>query len=239
MPDDKENLPKISLETEFGRLISKGNILHVKVKKASKYIAFEGPVALLRTATFVNANHLLDVVQDGVKIIIDLPSYDDENVDWDIDLMFDPSSKPLGKSSPFKVERITLPASKAKMHGEKVMYETAEFRDYIGYWVNPSDYVSWSFGVATTGEYIVEITIGCSPGQEGSTYEVDISGRKLIGKVRETGNWRTFTIDQVGKVLIESGEHVLTVRPASIAKGALMNIKRINLILIEIDAKDS
>lgn len=225
----EKKLPKISTKTEFGNLKSQDNMLFVKVTKASKYITFEGPDALLKTATFVNANHLLDVVQDGTTITIDAPSFDDENVNWDFELAFEPAEKPMGKSTSNQQACIILPAAMATMHGEKVMYETAQIRDYIGFWVNPADYVSWDFSVKHPGDYLVEMTLGCAPGQEGSTYAVEVGDAKLTGKVRTTGNWRTFTIEQLGILKLENGQQTLIVRPIEIAKGALMNIKRIEL----------
>jgi len=219
----------MSYKTEFGEIESKDDMLCVKVIKPSKYISFEGPDALLKTATFTNENHLLDVVQDGTTIIIDAPSYEGDKVDWDIVLAFDPSEKPIGKSISEESQYIILPAFQAKMHGEKVMYETAQIRDYIGYWVNPDDYVSWNFSVEKTGDYIVEMTAGCDPGQEGSTYAIEVGETKLIGTVRKTGNWRTFTIEQIGKLHLEQGDQTLIVRPVKMAKNALMNIKRVTL----------
>ena len=219
----------MSNKTEFGVIESKGDMLYVKVTKPSKYISFEGPDALLKTATYTNENHLLDVIQDGTTIIIDAPTYDCDKVDWEIILEFDPTEKPFGKSIFKELQCIILPACQAKMHGEKVMYETAQIRDYIGYWVNPDDYVSWNFSVEKTGDYIVEMTVGCDPGQEGSTYAIEVGETKLIGTVHKTGNWRTFTIEQVGKLHLEQGDQTLIVRPVKMAKNALMNIKRVTL----------
>jgi len=220
---------EISTKTEFGNIKSKDNMLLVKVTKARKYITFDGPDALLKTATFVNDNHLLDVVQDGTTITIDAPPFDDESVNWGFELVFEPSEKPMGKSVSSQRACIVLPAAMATMHGEKVMYETAQIRDYIGVWVNPADYVSWDFSVERAGNYLVEMTVGCAPGEEGSTYVVEVGDAKLTGKVRATGNWRTFTIEQLGILELNAGQQTLIVRPVEIAKGALMNIKRIEL----------
>ncbi|MBM3239981.1 hypothetical protein FJZ31_27155 [Candidatus Poribacteria bacterium] len=225
----EKKLPQISTKTEFGYLESKDNVLLVKVTKASKHIAFEGPKALLKTATFVNGNHLLDVVQDGTTITLDAPPFDNQNVNWDFELAFEPAEKPLGKSTSYQQACILLPAGLATMHGEKVMYETAQIRDYIGFWVNPADYVSWDFSVEKAGDYLVEMTVGCAPGQAGSTYAVEMGDAKLTGKVRATGNWRTFTIEQPGILKLKAGQQTLIVRPVEIAKGALMNLKRIEL----------
>jgi len=219
----------MSYKTEFGKIETKGDMLYVKVSKPSKYIIFEGPDAFLKTATFTNENHLLDVVQDGTTIVIDAPPYDSDKVDWEIVLEFGPLDKPVGKSISEESPCIVLPAGQAKMHGEKVMYETAQIRDYIGYWVNPDDYVSWDFPVEKAGEYLVEMTVGCDPGQEGSTYAIEIGDDKLAGIVHKTGNWRTFTIEQIGELHLEKGDQTLIVRPVKMAKNAMMNIKRVLL----------
>jgi hypothetical protein len=219
----------MSYKTEFGQIESKGDMLYVKVSKPNKYIVFKGPDAFLKTATFTNENHLLDVVQDGTTIIIDAPPYDSDKVDWEIVLEFDPSEKPVGKSISEESPDIILPAGQAKMHGEKVMYETAQIRDYIGYWVNPDDYVSWGFNAEKAGEYLVEMTVGCDPGQEGSTYAIEAGDDKLAGIVHKTGNWRTFTIEQIGKLHLGKGDQTLIVRPVKMAKNAVMNIKRVSL----------
>ena len=153
----------------------------------------------------------------------------DVNVNWDFELLFDSTEKPMGKSISHDDNCIVLPAALATMHGEKVMYETAQIRDYIGVWVNPEDYVSWDFSVEEDSNYLVEMTIGCATGQEGSTYAVEVGEAKLTGKVRETGNWRTFTIEQLGTLELNAGQQTLIVRPVEIAQNALMNIKRIKL----------
>ena len=100
----------MSVKTDFGEIESKGDMLYVKVIKPSKYISFEGPDVLLKTATFTNENHLLDVVQDGTTIIIDAPSYEGDKVDWNIVLEFDPSEKPIEKSIFKESQCIILPA---------------------------------------------------------------------------------------------------------------------------------
>lgn len=216
-------MSKEAIQTEL-----KGNLLYVKVAKPSKHISFEGPDALLKTAKYVNEDHLLDVVQDGTNITIDAPPSESDEVDWEFELEFDLAGKPMGKSACAEAA-IVLPSAEAEMHGEKVMYEVAQIRDYIGVWVNSDDYVSWDFNVEKAGDYLVEITMGCSPGQEGSTYAVEVGDAKLTGVTRETGNWRTFTIEKSGKLNLESGAQTLIVRPVEIAKNALMNIKRIIL----------
>ncbi len=221
----------ISAKTDFGELKSSGDLLSVKVTKPSKQISFEGPDALLKTANFTNKGHLLDVVQDGTTITIDAPPYEGDKVDWEFELKFDPAEKPLGKSASATPPSIVLPAGEAEMHGEKVMYEVAQIRDYIGVWSNVADYVSWDFSVKEAGDYLVEITSGCAPGQEGSTYAVEVGDAKLTGTIRETGNWRTFTIEQAGTLHLESGPQTLIVRPVKMANNALMNIKRVTLTL--------
>ena len=91
-------LPEISIQTDFGSLKSSGNLLNVKVVRPDRQITFEGPDALLKTATFRNEDHLLDVVQDGKIVTIDAPPYEGDKVDWEFELEFDPAEKPMGKS---------------------------------------------------------------------------------------------------------------------------------------------
>ena len=206
-----------------------GNTLCLHITEPSKQASFEGPDARLITVTFLNADHLLDAVQDGRMVTVDLPATEDASVDWQLEAVFDSTQGPMGNSTPSDQSCVILPASEATMHGEKVMYETGQHRDYIGVWTKASDYVSWGFSLENSGEYLVEMTLGCNPGQEGSTYALQVGDAELTSTVRVTGNWRTFTIEQLGTVTLETGTHTLAVRPVNIAKNALMNIKRIHL----------
>ena len=48
MPE-KAILPEMSAQTEFGKLESRGNLIHVEVVNPSKHVTFEGPNALLKS----------------------------------------------------------------------------------------------------------------------------------------------------------------------------------------------
>ena len=110
--------------------------------------------------------------------------------------------------------KVVLPAADAEIHGDSPRYEQGGGKDHIGFWANPSDYVSWDFKVARAGDYDVAVTYSCQPGAEGSRFTVEAAGQSLAGTSRATQSWATYRTEPLGKIaLSKAGSYSLAVKP--------------------------
>ncbi|MBN2269721.1 MAG: alpha-L-fucosidase [Sedimentisphaerales bacterium] len=125
---------------------------------------------------------------------------------------------------------ITLKAIDAIIHGSTTAYESGNGKDNIGFWTDPADYVTWNVKIAEPGPYSVEIEYACTNGSEDSEYIVWLAGNELAGKVEQTGSWTDFKSFKLGTVRVDkAGGCTLTVKPKTMPKGAVMNLKSVRL----------
>ncbi len=125
---------------------------------------------------------------------------------------------------------ITLPALEADVHGTNIRYEKGDQRDNIGYWDNKKDWISWDFVLKTPGKYDVDVSFASPDDQAGSKYTVQVGKEKVSGKVEATGDWGKFVTRKIGTLNLSApGRLTLSVRPNSISKEAVMNLKSIKL----------
>ncbi|MGA2796698.1 MAG: alpha-L-fucosidase [Thermoguttaceae bacterium] len=128
---------------------------------------------------------------------------------------------------------ISLPASEADIHGN-AQYEKNDNRDNIGYWSDKNTWVSWDFILKTRGRFEVEVTFACPEGDAGSEYTVAVGKEKVGGKVEDTGDWGDFVSRKIGTInLSKPGQLTLSVRPTTMAGGAVMNLKSVKLLPIK------
>ncbi|MGD0655483.1 MAG: alpha-L-fucosidase [Thermoguttaceae bacterium] len=124
---------------------------------------------------------------------------------------------------------ISLPASEADIHGN-AQYEKGENRDNIGYWTDKNAWVSWDFVLKTPGRFEVEITFACTDDEAGSEYTIAVGKEKVEGKVDGTNDWGNFVSRKIGTINLSApGQFTLSVRPNSMPKGAVMNLKSVKL----------
>jgi hypothetical protein len=125
---------------------------------------------------------------------------------------------------------VTLPARHAAVHGEKLQYEPQPHKNTLGYWVNPEDWAEWHFETRKPGEFSVHILQGCGEGQGGSEVVFTAGEETLAFEVEDTGHFQDFRWRQVGKLLIEAGRQVLTVRVQRLARNAVMDLRQVRLV---------
>jgi len=138
---------------------------------------------------------------------------------------------------PFATEQaadgaLTLPARIAVVHGSKAQYEESKERglDNIGYWVEPSDWVSWDVKISGAGAFDVDLTYACPDGNDGSEFAVEVAGGKVEGKVEATGSWSEFKTFRVGSLTVEKpGRYTLSVKPTKMPGYAVMNLRSVVL----------
>jgi len=170
------------------------------------------------------------------NIVITLPEKALDPIDTVVvlEIKGEPDVAPQGMLKQSKDGSVILKASDATVHGSTARYESGGGKDNIGYWTNPQDYVTWEFKVNKPGSFTVEMTFACSPGNGGSEYSVSVAEQELNGTIRETGSWTDFVSEKLGTVKIsKAGVYTLTVKPKTMPRGAVMNLKSITLVPIK------
>jgi len=129
---------------------------------------------------------------------------------------------------------ITFQAEDARVHGTSARYESGGGKDNIGYWSNPSDYVTWPFEVTKPGTFNVEVTFACTQGAAGSEYTISVAEQELAGKVTDTGSWTNFATEKLGTLKItKAGTYTLSLKPKTMPGSAVMNLKSVMLVPIK------
>lgn len=115
--------------------------------------------------------------------------------------------------------------------GGLIQYQSATNRDCIGHWNGTSNTVGWTFDAPERRTYRVVLNLACVRGQEGSTFEVEAAGQTAAGTVVATGDWGVFTNVDVGPLMIRKpGRVELVVRPKTVARAAVMNLREVRLV---------
>ncbi len=122
---------------------------------------------------------------------------------------------------------IRLFAKTAQVHGDTARYEPLPYKDTIGFWTKPEDWVSWDFDVAKAGKYEVEVQQGCVGG--GSEVAVEVAGQTLQFTVEDTGHFQRFIQRTIGVVDLAAGKQTLAVKPQSKKGAAVMDLRRVVL----------
>ena len=122
---------------------------------------------------------------------------------------------------------IRLFAKDATVHGTQARYEDASFKNVIGFWTKPEDWVSWDFDVAKAGRYEVEIQQGCNGG--GSEVAIEVAGQTLTFLVENTGHFQQMILRTIGAVDLPAGKQTLVVKPRDKKGGAVMDLRRVVL----------
>ena len=122
---------------------------------------------------------------------------------------------------------IRLHAKDATVHGTQARYEEASYKNVIGFWTKPEDWVSWDFEVAKAGRYEVEVQQGCSGG--GSEVAVELAGQTLTFTVENTGHFQNMIARTIGEVDLPAGKQTVAVKPQIKKGGAVMDLRRVVL----------
>jgi len=125
-----------------------------------------------------------------------------------------------------------LSAHHAVVHGELLRYEPQPHKNTVGYWANARDWCEWPIEVSEPGAYDVHILQGCGQGHGGSRVQISVGSSKLTFTVEDTGHFQNFKERHVGTLqLAEARRQALKVVPVNKAKGAVMDVRRIRLVL--------
>jgi hypothetical protein len=128
---------------------------------------------------------------------------------------------------------VVLDARDVMIHGKTVRYEPPP-KNTIGYWSDPTDWVSWDFQLDRPKKFTVQMLHGCGNGSGGSQYAVEVAGQKLQDLMPDTGSFHTFKLRTIGVITIDKpGKYTLSVKPANKTGIAVMDLRRIYLIPVE------
>lgn len=136
-----------------------------------------------------------------------------------------PSQQPDGS--------IKLRAAEAICHGHQIRYEAGEKRDNIGFWLDPNDWVEWTFRVNKPGKF----TVVAETAAEGSgSFQVISEDQTIKATAPTTGNYGHFTTIELGQInLAEAGKAALAVK--AIKEGwKPFNLKSVSLKPVAVDA---
>jgi len=131
--------------------------------------------------------------------------------------------KPLAQNADGTV---TLPVAEAKT-GNEPQVESKEGQDNLGFWMNPSATVRWTFKVNQPGKFTVRAplaTVGAT-----SRVVIEVAGQSLDVTVPQTGDYGKFQVVECGTVTLDKAQpYELIVKP--VADGwAPINLRAVTL----------
>ncbi len=130
--------------------------------------------------------------------------------------------------TPVDDRSIRLDASSAEIFGDSLVFES-EFSN-LGYWQSPTDLAAWSFRVDRPGRYEVSLRLACDEGSAGNVLVVRVGDQSLSAKVLATGpDWTNYRTNSLGKIHLTAGTHRLVIRSDGAIRGALMDLKAVEL----------
>ena len=138
------------------------------------------------------------------------------------------AGQPKARVTPAKGD-IRLMAKDARVHATNMRYEPQSYKNTLGFWTKPEDWVDWEFDVPAPGKYEVEVTQGCGKGSGGAQVAVEVAGATLKFTVQDTGNFQNFIQRAIGTVQLPAGKATLAVKPQSKPGGAVMDLRRVVL----------
>lgn len=127
--------------------------------------------------------------------------------------------------------RVTLAAHDAVTHGEKLFYEPQPHKNTLGYWVVVTDWAEWHVDIREPGTFDVDILQGCGKRHGGSDVDFILGKSRMTFQVEDTGNFQNFKQRRVGRLHVdEPGRYRLEVRPQNIARKAVMDLRKVELV---------
>jgi putative membrane-bound dehydrogenase-like protein len=122
---------------------------------------------------------------------------------------------------------LVLRAEVAEIYGSTLVFEP-QYRN-LGYWSSPDDHAAWTFETDRPGRYHIWLNWACADGSHGNAYVVEVGPNRVEGTVAGTGSWDDYRTAKVGELSIPAGKHRLELRPSGSIRGALIDLKAIEL----------
>jgi len=123
----------------------------------------------------------------------------------------------------------SLPAVKATIHGSQARLEERGGESNVGYWLDPSDYVTWNIKASDGGQYRVKMSYACP---QDSVCRITVDGQELTAELPSTGKYTTFETRTLGTVKLEADAEV-TVTAHRTEDGGPYNLRSLEVIPAE------
>jgi alpha-L-fucosidase len=119
-------------------------------------------------------------------------------------------AQPLGQAAD---GTLVLPAGEAVCHGQQVKLESSGRKENLGYWLDPADWIDWTFKVTAPGTFEVTAEIAA---QGSGSFVVAVGDRKLEARAPATGDYTKYQTVTLGQIEIPAaGKATLSVRPVA------------------------
>ncbi len=220
-----------------GRATVKGSTLYLNVFKwPQAELPLSGLKTPIRSARDLATGQKLRVahVPDG-SIFIEKPAtLDPLSTTIELKLAAPPVVQEVeARISPAADGVLTLAATDAELEGSTIQLENQN----LGYWVNANDAAHWKVTIpaGAGGKYGVKMVVACEPGNEGSTFDLQIDGKSqgVGGTVEKTASWTDYhTVSLEGSLDLSAGPHTVRIVPVTKPGGAVMNLKTVVLTAI-------
>ncbi|MBI1830337.1 MAG: dehydrogenase, partial [Planctomycetes bacterium] len=115
----------------------------------------------------------------------------------------------------------------AAIFGKTIVIE--EKHANLGYWSSAEDHVVWRVAVPKTQSYDVWIYYACPKDSAGNTMAVEVGKERVTYKVEATDSWDDYRGVRIGLVRFEAGEREITIRAEGAIRGALADVKKVEL----------
>ncbi|HEV3167222.1 MAG TPA: PVC-type heme-binding CxxCH protein [Isosphaeraceae bacterium] len=123
--------------------------------------------------------------------------------------------------------KVSLKAAQAEIYGDSLTFEPRYGN--LGFWSARNDRALWTFTTEQPGKFALWLDWACAEGSQGNGYVITVDETNIEGKVTDTGTWDEYRTAQVGEVALEPGRHRLEVKAVDRVKGALMDLRTIEL----------
>src|SRR5690606_12694192 len=113
--------------------------------------------------------------------------------------------------------------------GERIKY-MPEW-DAYGYF-NELGRAEWDVDVRKAGRYDVLLEWSAEGGVVGNPYIFEVKGgRKINGKVGDTGSWEVFKTEKIGEIRLRVGKQRMIFRPdPKLKKGGMLDLRVLKLV---------
>jgi hypothetical protein len=122
---------------------------------------------------------------------------------------------------------VQLLPSGAEIYGKSLTLEKKYGN--LGYWQGEDDRAVWAFDSPRAATYSVMLDYACDESAAGNTLLIQGGGERLEFRVESTGNWDTYRRSKIGRIKIPAGRVHLTVRSDGPIRGALIDLRSIEL----------
>jgi putative heme-binding domain-containing protein len=128
---------------------------------------------------------------------------------------------------------LKLTPATAEITGKTIVLETRHGN--LGYWSSQEDEAAWSTQPARAGTYDVWVDYACEKPNHGNELLIQVGSgdkaeTKLTWRVEATAIWDTYRKVRIGVVKLEAGRQRISVRSNGAIKGALLDLREIELV---------